>query len=124
LTAPEERRRAQRHPIALRIDFEAGMGTTRDVSGLGVLFHTTEQFAPGDFVEFYITFPDAGRARCKGYVVRVSEDQDSEGFLVAATIDRCLLVARTPGDESGNSTAHLIVKELEVHHPEGWEWGE
>jgi len=68
-------------------------GLTQDISETGVLFFIgtkPRQHAPIEFtVELpsEVTLTDPMRATCKGRVVRVVEDQLSDGFAVAATID-------------------------------------
>ena len=46
-----ERRRADRYPLGVRVEFSGGSGLTRDVSGLGVFFET----------DVRVSFRDDGR---------------------------------------------------------------
>ena len=117
----EDRRRAVRHPIAVRINFEAGEGVTRDVSGLGCLFETDVDLAPGDPIDFTLVIPDAVNVKCRGSVVRVTR-LDDERIAVGATIDGYAPIAKVPSGHPAES--HIILRELANHHPEGWEWGE
>jgi hypothetical protein len=117
--AQEERRRARRYPVVMRIDFDTGGGVTQDVSGLGVLFHTDVELDKGEQVDFSLVLP-LSAIRCRGRVVRVTSEGDM--WAVAATIDRCLLPEETSEDPSG--TRHRLIGDLRTYHPEGWEWGE
>ena len=73
-------------PVALN-------GMTQDISESGVFFHVSSrprEQAPLEFVvelPSEVTMTDPMRATCKGRVVRVVEDQLSDGFGVAATIE-------------------------------------
>ena len=71
-----ERRKADRYPLGVRIEFEGGHGLTRDVSGLGVLFDTDVEFGIGDLLDFLIVIPDAVNVQCQGKVVRVGGASD------------------------------------------------
>lgn len=115
----EDRRRARRYPLVMRIDFDTGSGMTQDVSGLGVLFHTDVDLDEGERVDFSLVLP-LSSVRCRGRVVRVRSE--GETYAVAATIERCLLPEETAADPSG--TRHRLIDDLREHHPEGWEWGE
>lgn len=107
----DERRKATRHPIGVRIEFDSGSGLSRDVSGLGVYFHTTSPLSVGDELDFLMVIPDAVNVRCQGRVVRV---EGTEGpFGIAATIDNYALA---DGDGAGKGHfAHLIIRELRAH---------
>ena len=68
-------------------------GLTQDISESGVLFFISSrprEHAPIEFVlelPSEVTMTDPMRATCKGRVVRVIQDQLSDGFGVAATIE-------------------------------------
>jgi|GEM_PF-1272315 len=117
----EERRKARRLPVAMRIELETGSGLTRDVSGLGVLFSTEAVLQSGDEVDFTLYVPIGASVKCRGRVVRVLEEEPNR-FAIAATIDRCLLPEESTGDSSSRSDA--VLREMKEHHPEAWEWGE
>jgi hypothetical protein len=105
-----ERRQADRYPIGVKVEFAGGAGITRDVSGLGVFFHTDVPFAVNDRLEFTIVIPEAVNVRCQGRVVRVEE---SEGrFGVAVEIASYELAGETNDD----GPAHLVLQELRQHH--------
>src|SRR5262249_56105600 len=86
---PQERRRARRYRVDLRVGLEGGSGVTRNVSQTGVLFATAQEAKVGDLVDFSLILGehDAGwkcRIACIASVVRVS--QVGRGWLVAADI--------------------------------------
>ncbi len=68
-------------------------GLTQDISESGVLFFIStrpREQAPIEFVlelPSEVTMTDPMRATCRGRVVRVIQDQLSDGFGVAATIE-------------------------------------
>jgi hypothetical protein len=103
-----ERRRAERHSIGLKIEFDTGSGLSRDVSGLGVYFQTDVRFVEGDEIAFLMVIPDAVNVKCRGHVVRVDEKNGQYG--VATTIDSYTLAE--PSHEEAAQTAHLIISEL------------
>jgi hypothetical protein len=117
----EERRRAIRHPIAVKIAFATGYGVTRDVSGLGCLFETDVALEAGDPIDFTLIIPGVVDVKCRGSVVR-SIALDDGSYSVGATIDGYAPLGKLPPDHPASS--HVIVRALAEHHPEGWEWGE
>lgn len=117
----EERRRAVRHPISLRVDFGSGTGVTRDVSGLGVLFETDAAFVAGDTLDFELAVADGVYVRCRGKVVRVTKIEGGRS-LVGATIDGYKPPENVSADYGAFSG--VILRDLAEHHPLGWEWGE
>lgn len=105
-----ERRRAERHPVGLKIEFDTGSGLSRDVSGLGVYFKTDVRFVEGDEIAFLMVIPEAVNVKCRGRVVRVDEQNGEYG--VATTIDSYTL-AESPFDDADEaSKAHLVISEL------------
>ncbi|MDX1582507.1 MAG: PilZ domain-containing protein [Thermoanaerobaculia bacterium] len=107
-----ERRRAERIPIGLRVEFDSGTGLSRDVSGLGVYFETDNaEFEPGNGVRFTMFIPDAVNVACVGNVMRVDELEDDR-FGVACTIDEFELAE----EGAEGATSHLIIDELKRHH--------
>ena len=68
-------------------------GLTQDISETGVLFFINSRPREQAPIEFMVELPsevtmtDPMRATCKGRVVRVIQDQLSDGFGVAATIE-------------------------------------
>ncbi|HVP44742.1 MAG TPA: PilZ domain-containing protein [Terriglobales bacterium] len=68
-------------------------GMTHDISESGVLFFISSRPREHAPIEFMVELPsevtmtDPMRATCKGRVVRVIQDQLSDGFGVAATIE-------------------------------------
>lgn len=116
----QERRRAKRYPIAVRIDLPSGGGTTQDISGLGVRFATDLPMEIEDEIDFTLSMPGSCDIRCRGRIVRV--DSENGKFIVGATIDRYLLPEEAAG--TLEFSCHPILYELRAHNPEGWEWGE
>ena len=114
-----DRRRAERYPIEVRVEMPTGIGLTRNISGLGVLFQTEVAVEAGDRIDFTLVVPDAGNIRCRGRVIRTTPDGASR-FDVAATIERYLL----PEESRGEHPTSIVVRELRDKNPEGWEWGE
>ncbi|HVT01830.1 MAG TPA: PilZ domain-containing protein [Thermoanaerobaculia bacterium] len=117
----EERRKARRLPVEMRIELESGSGLTRDVSGLGVLFTSESRLDLEDEIDFTLRVPVGASVKCRGRVVRVIEETPLR-FAIGATIDRCLLPEESTGDPS--SPSEVFLKEMRQHHPEAWEWGE
>lgn len=107
-----ERRKADRYPLGVRIEFQGGDGLTRDVSGLGVLFDTDVEFGIGDQLDFVIVIPDAVSVQCQGKVVRV-ERKDGK-FSTACAIS-AYKVAEDQ-DVDPNAPAHLVLQELRRHN--------
>ncbi len=68
-------------------------GMTQDISETGVLFFMSRKPREQAPIEFTVELPsevtqtDPMRATCKGRVIRVVEDELSDGFAVAATIE-------------------------------------
>jgi hypothetical protein len=116
----DDRRKAERHPIALRVQTASGEALTRDFSGLGVLFETRDHFAVGQEIEFNIITPDDVPVRCRGDVVRVT-DGDNGSSSVAARITGCRV---SKAYAANDNEQHLVIRELRRHQPDGWEWGE
>lgn len=84
------KRSAERFPLALPIDVEGRLGTTRDLSVSGVYFQIDQSFEPGSEVQvamdlLHVKPKQRMRLVCKGRVVRVERRDGSLG--VAATID-------------------------------------
>ena len=112
----DERRKAPRHPVELKITLDRGTALSRDISGLGVLFRTEAEFRIGEEIDFHIEIVDGVDVRCGGRVVRITPENG--GWLVAATITRYALAEDAEGSE------HFLLRELERFQPQGWEWGE
>ena len=112
----EERRRAVRHSLEARVSLDRGLGLTSDISGLGVLFRTDVALQPDEPIEFTLAIPGAADVRCRGRVVRSTGEPPT--YSVAATIDGYAIEGEA-ADES-----HTLLRDLAVHHPQGWEWGE
>ncbi len=98
--APGERRAARRFRMRLPLTVRSFdgvavslQGMTQDISESGVLFFIRSRPREQAPIEFLVELPsevtmtDPMRATCKGRVVRVIEDQLSDGFGVAATIE-------------------------------------
>ena len=86
---PHERRRARRYRVDLPVEFEGGMGVTRNVSQTGVLFVTDRAAKVGEVVDFNLVLGehDAGwrcRIACIASVARVT--RLGRGWLIAADI--------------------------------------
>lgn len=116
----QERRRAKRYPIAVRINLPSGAGTTHDISGLGVRFETEFPMESDDEINFTLAMPGSCDIRCRGRVVRVGRENGK--YVVGATIERYLLPEESAG--TLDFPSHPILHELRMHNPEGWEWGE
>lgn len=115
----DERRKAPRHVVEVRVEFDSGYGLTRDVSGVGVSFETTAQLERDQEIEFTLLISDNDSVRCLGRVVRVAPATGGMNE-IAATILRVVPDGTTVASE----TPHLVVREIRSYHPEGWEWGE
>lgn len=100
LRAEGERRAARRFRMKLPVVVRSydGMtvslnGLTQDISETGVLFFLATKPRVQAPIEFVVELPsevtltDPMRATCKGRVVRVVQDELSDGFAVAATIE-------------------------------------
>lgn len=111
----ENRRRAERHPIGLRVEFDSGSGLTRDVSGLGAYFRTDVEFHEGDELTFVIVIPEAVNVQCRGTVARVERIDDVYG--VGVTIDSYSLADRS--EQGSDGASHLVIRELKKHHGAG-----
>ncbi len=97
---PGERRAARRFRVKLPVTVRsfdglavALQGMTLDISESGVFFHIPSRPREQAPIEFMVELPsevtmtDPMRATCKGRVVRVVQDEISDGFGVAATIE-------------------------------------
>ena len=85
-----EQRREPRHRGKLLVQFESGIGITRDFSGSGVFFETDRSFSPGQPIEFILVLENLNPARpvrmkCRGKIIRVEESGQKIG--VAAAIN-------------------------------------
>ena len=91
-----EQRKAQRFDLRLPVELVRGgsrslseVGETRNLSSVGVLFHSGAHLRIGEPVEYVITLPtspgpgDQVRIHCLGKVVRFTR-----GTEVAATLER------------------------------------
>lgn len=107
-----ERRRAERLPITIPIELSKGTGVTRDVSGLGVFFHSQFPFEREEEVEFLLRIPDAVHIRCRGRVVRADFDRETMQYGVAFTIDDFDV---DDADQSEASEPHIVLRELRKH---------
>jgi hypothetical protein len=105
--AMDERRKAQRFPMKLPIQFGGGKGTTRDISGVGVYFETDYPFDAGSEIDFVLLVPDAINVRCRGTIVRI--DPQREHFGIAATIDSYTL---DTSQQASGTRPHIIIEEL------------
>jgi hypothetical protein len=83
-----DRRQAARFRIAIPVELEGGMGTTRDVSLSGVFFETDQSFAPGEQISLALVLERASpgrpvRLECEGRIVRVTRVDSRIGVAVA-----------------------------------------
>jgi hypothetical protein len=83
-----DRRQAARFRIAIPVELEGGMGTTRDVSLSGVFFETEQSFAPGEQISLALVLERVSlgrpvRLQCDGRVVRVTPVDRRIGVAVA-----------------------------------------
>ncbi|HLH00167.1 MAG TPA: PilZ domain-containing protein [Bryobacteraceae bacterium] len=90
-----EQRKAQRFDLRLPVELVRGgarslseVGETRNLSSVGVLFHSDARLRVGEPVEYVITLPtsppgDQVRIHCLGKVVRFARKTE-----VAATLER------------------------------------
>lgn len=116
MSTPEDRRRAPRHSLAVRVELDSGGGETRDISGVGVSFQTDVQLRLDEEIEFTLAIPRAGDVRCRGRVVRITGE--APNFRVAATIEGYAFAS------DNVDRTHAVVRDIERFHPQGWEWGE
>lgn len=90
-----EQRKAQRFDLRLPVELVRGgsrslseLGETRNLSSVGVLFHSDARLRVGEHLEYVITLPssppgDQVRIHCLGKVVRFARKTE-----VAATLER------------------------------------
>lgn len=107
-----ERRKADRYPLGVKVEFDGGTGLTRDVSGLGVFFVTDVRFGIGDDVAFLLVIPEAVNVQCSGTVARVLEEEDGR-WGIGVAIDTYEIA---PDQTEPEGPAHLILQELRRHH--------
>ena len=86
------RRRAERYPIHLPVEYGQGAGTTHDISLGGIFFEATREFEVGSSIDFSFSLRHgpAGeplQISCRGRIVRV-EQTDTSRVGVAATIEQ------------------------------------
>lgn len=112
----EDRRRAPRHPLSVRVQLQHGLGLTKDISGVGVMFTTDVKLEANDAIEFTLAIPGAADVRCRGRVIRSSGS--APDYSVAATIEGYAV----EGEVADSS--NVILRDIERYHPQGWEWGE
>jgi PilZ domain len=86
--AIEDRRQAERYPIALTISLPPADGITHNVSESGVLFESDVAVAVDEPIDFGLIFRERRsvlRIRCSGHVVRV--ERRGAARLVAVHFD-------------------------------------
>jgi hypothetical protein len=65
----EERRRAERYKLALRVELNNGIGTTFNISTSGIFFETESAHSIGDTIRLFLSFQGA-TLDCEARVVR------------------------------------------------------
>ncbi len=84
----QDRRQAERYPIALAVTLPPADGITHNVSESGVLFESDVAVAVDESIDFGLIFPEMRpvlRIRCSGHVVRV--ERRGSRRLVAVHLD-------------------------------------
>ena len=76
-----ERRRGQRFKLALPVQFNDGIGTTRDISTSGIIFETKSAYSIGDAIQLFVNFEDEN-LQCEARVVRVESRNGQCGIAV------------------------------------------
>ena len=93
-----ERRAAQRFAMSVPVAVQCPDGSqetalSHDVSAKGIFFLMNSRPREGSSIEFTVTLPpevtltDPMRVNCKGHVVRVVDDENTDRFGVGATIE-------------------------------------
>ncbi len=82
------KRQAERVPLALAVNSGVRIGETRDMSGTGMYFETTENFAPGSQLDFWVDLEHGYpygplRLICSGQIVRVERRGKKLGIAVS-----------------------------------------
>jgi hypothetical protein len=84
-----EKRAATRYPVVWFVEFENGVGWTRDVSTRGACIETDQPLACGVSIRFFMNQPDpqgwGTRVQCSGLVVRV--EQTGEGWRMGVLME-------------------------------------
>ena len=85
-----EGRLAPRFPVDLPVEFDGGVGVTRDLGASGVFFTCERGLTPGSRIDFTIVLDGLNqnrplRLRCSGEVVRVETSGSTVG--IAAKIE-------------------------------------
>jgi hypothetical protein len=98
LPSHQERRAAQRFAMSVPVAVQCSDGTretalTHNVSAKGIFFLMNSRPREGSSIEFTVTLPpevtltDPMRVNCKGHVVRVVDDENTNRVGVGATIE-------------------------------------
>ena len=83
---PDEKRQAQRYPIAAAVRWEGGEGVTENISGSGVYFVTPQRLELDESVRLTLILPrESIPLTAHGTVVRI--ERKGEGAGVAAHLD-------------------------------------
>jgi Tfp pilus assembly protein PilZ len=80
----EERRKAKRFKLALPVQLNDGIGTTRDMSTSGIFFETKRAYAIGETIRLSLTF-EHETLQCEARVVRVEPRNGQFGVAVELT---------------------------------------
>ena len=79
-----EKRHMPRYAVRLHVEIENEEGTSRNISGSGLLFETQRQFLVGTFVQLFLKLSDsADGIKCQGEIVRVINEANN--YLVAVS---------------------------------------
>ena len=80
----EERRKGERYKLALAVQLNDGIGTTRDISTSGIFFETESAYAIGDTIRLFLNF-EHETLQCEARVVRVEPRNGQFGVAVELT---------------------------------------
>jgi hypothetical protein len=83
-----EKKRATRHRDATPVEFEDGIGVTRDFSSTGIFFETKKSLTQGQPIDFTIVLENVDperlvRVNCQGEIIRIEEAGQKIGVAVA-----------------------------------------
>jgi Tfp pilus assembly protein PilZ len=74
----------ERYKLALPVQLNDGVGTTRDISTSGIFFETESAYAIGDMIRLFLNF-EHETLQCDAHVVRVEPRNAQFGVAVELT---------------------------------------
>ena len=77
----EERRKGERYKLALPVQLNNGIGTTRDISTSGIFFETESAYSIGDMIRLFLNF-EHETLQCEARVVPVEPSNGQFGVAV------------------------------------------